>query len=175
MLSRLPVLQSFQPYVISYLRYITLCIVLLRPYGTVLSMGHSQSKTSARGSKHHPQQTNSLQLFTYTPLVGPRNFRILHLARRRGEASVNHEDLELHASLVEASLDSVPEYFALSYTWGDPAPVGRIFINGRVLGITRNCADALQRMLMGKAERLIWVDSICINQGGMCVCRVILG
>jgi hypothetical protein len=64
------------------------------------TMGHSQSKTSARSSKHHPQQTNSLQPFTYTPLAGPRNFRILHLARRRGEASVNHEDLELHASLV---------------------------------------------------------------------------
>jgi hypothetical protein len=134
------------------------------------AMGHSQSKTSARGSKHNPQQTNSLQPFTYTPLAGPRNFRILHLARRRREASANHEDLELHASLVEASLDSVPKYFALSYTWGDPAPVGKIFINGRVLGITRNCADALQRMLRGKAERLIWVDSICINQGGMCVC-----
>jgi hypothetical protein len=133
-------------------------------------MGHSQSKSSARSSKSTIQQplpSNSPQKFTYTPLAGPRNFRILHLARHREDLKLDHEDLELHASLVEASLDKVPEYFALSYTWGDPTPSHKIVINGRVLGITQNCADALRRMLRGKAERLIWVDSICINQGGM--------
>ncbi|KAF1847437.1 HET-domain-containing protein, partial [Cucurbitaria berberidis CBS 394.84] len=72
----------------------------------------------------------------------------------------------LQGSIVEASLDKVPEYFALSYTWGNPELCKEISIDGKTLKITQNCADALRRMLRGKAERLIWVDSICINQAG---------
>jgi hypothetical protein len=155
---------------LKHLKQITTCMIHSAYWHR--TMGHSQSKPSARGSKYRVQQPfppNSPQKFTYTPLAGPRNIRILHLARRPGEGGVDHEDLELHASLVEASLDNLPEYFALSYTWGDPTPSQSIFINGRVLGITQNCADALRRMLRGKFERMIWVDSICINQGGMCL------
>ncbi|KAH7374321.1 heterokaryon incompatibility, partial [Pyrenochaeta sp. MPI-SDFR-AT-0127] len=62
-------------------------------------------------------------------------------------------------------LDNVPEYFALSYTWGEAALCKDITLDGgKVLKITQNCADALRRMMRGKTERMIWVDSICINQ-----------
>lgn len=76
----------------------------------------------------------------------------------------------LRGSIVEASLDNVPDYFALSYTWGNSALTDKIYIDGRELGITQNCADAMRRMLKGKLKRMIWVDSICINQAGMCLC-----
>jgi hypothetical protein len=74
----------------------------------------------------------------------------------------------LRGTLVEASLDHVPEYFALSYTWGDSSLSDVIFIDGRALKITQTCATALRRMLKGKFKRTIWVDSICINQASMC-------
>jgi hypothetical protein len=131
-------------------------------------MGHSQSRPSGHGTPHtveHSFPPGSNPGFIYTPLASPRSFRILRLARSMREKSGRWEDIELCGSIVEASLDYVPEYFALSYTWGDPSPADRIVIDGRVLGITQNCADALRRMLKGKFSRMLWVDSICINQG----------
>ena len=101
--------------------------------------------------------------FQYTPLTSASSFRILHL-KRVMRALADGEDMPLRGSLIEASLDAPPEYYALSYTWGDPAPCEAIEIDGKRLGITANCAAALRRMLRGKTERYIWVDSICINQ-----------
>ncbi|KAK0649953.1 heterokaryon incompatibility protein-domain-containing protein [Cercophora newfieldiana] len=102
--------------------------------------------------------------FRYKPLPLSSDLRILHLKRRPEDARVPFDSLALEGSLVEASIDATPEYYALSYTWGDPAPCESINIDGQRLGITANCASALRRMLRGKVDRLIWVDSICINQ-----------
>jgi hypothetical protein len=138
-------------------------------------MGHSQSTPSAHGPSSTPQQSSSAGLhenFTYKPLSHPRSFRILRLTRKvpTDPSRTDWDNIELHGSIVEASLDNVPEYFALSYTWGSSSLDDEIRIDGRVLRITRNCADALRRMLKGKLKRMLWVDSICINQAGMCPC-----
>lgn len=77
------------------------------------------------------------------------------------------QDIVLRGNIVIASLHNVPEYFALSYTWGDSSIRDTIEIDGMVLGITQNCAAALRRMLKGESEIMIWVDSICINQASM--------
>jgi hypothetical protein len=138
-------------------------------------MGHSQSTPSAHGSistLQQPSLSNSRQIFTYKPLTHPRSFRILRLTRKLQDRSTSWEDVVLYGSIIEASLDNIPEYFALSYTWGNSSLSDKICIDGRVLGITQNCADALRRMLKGKFKRMIWVDSICINQAGMCLCIV---
>lgn len=111
-------------------------------------------------------QPGSNNVFTYKPLAHPRNFRILRLTPTWGDKKSEWRDLPLRGSIVEASLDAAPPYFALSYTWGDPNPRDKILIDGRELRITQNCADALRRMLRGKLDKMIWVDSICINQDG---------
>ncbi|RYP61488.1 hypothetical protein DL770_009776 [Monosporascus sp. CRB-9-2] len=98
-------------------------------------------------------------VFQYAPLKAPCNFRILQLHWNSREYGVS-----LGGSLLEASLDSHPEYYALSYTWGDPTLSEEIIIDGKVFKITANCASALRRMLWGRFSRTIWVDSICINQ-----------
>jgi hypothetical protein len=128
--------------------------------------------TVANDNGWTPLNTATNQIFTYSPLAHSRSFRILCITRNLEEPSTNWKDLMLHGSIIEASLDNVPEYFALSYTWGNPSLSDKIFINGRALGITQSCADALRRMLKGRCERMIWVDSICINQAGMCLCIV---
>ncbi|KAL8366660.1 hypothetical protein RB595_010498 [Gaeumannomyces hyphopodioides] len=102
--------------------------------------------------------------FRYAPLKSSSHFRILRLKSVYVDTSIQLNQ-HLHGSLVEASIESPPPYVALSYTWGDPALVESINIGGTRLGITASCAAALRRMLRGKFERMIWVDSICINQG----------
>jgi hypothetical protein len=138
-------------------------------------MGHSQSKPLTHGHNstlQQPSSANPHENFTYEPLTHPRNFRILRLTRKMptDPSKTKWAEIELHGSIVEASLDNVPEYFALSYTWGSSSLDDEIRIDGRVLRITQNCADALRRMLKGKFNRMLWVDSICINQAGMCPC-----
>jgi hypothetical protein len=109
------------------------------------------------------EQRSDAPLFEYTPLRSTLNFRILRLKKVPADAFHDGE-LPLHGSLVEASIESPPEYYALSYTWGDSGLCETIDMDGRRLCITANCAAALRRLLHGKASRMVWVDSICINQ-----------
>lgn len=112
-----------------------------------------------------PSDTSNTDLFQYQPLSSSSFFRILHLRRELADGgSGGYRDLPLYGSLLEASFTNHPNYFALSYCWGDPTLNDEINIDGRVLHITASCGSALRRMLRGKMERLIWVDSICINQ-----------
>ncbi|KAF1954235.1 hypothetical protein CC80DRAFT_390480, partial [Byssothecium circinans] len=61
----------------------------------------------------------------------------------------------------------VPQYVALSYTWGCPIedPYFRVSSN-EVDGIGRNLYEALKRLTENNHEpvRLIWIDQLCINQ-----------
>lgn len=97
----------------------------------------------------------------HRPLSTSRSIRLLE-CKRRGRKSNGLEDLELR--LVEASLDNLPPYFALSYVWGDTKATESIVCDGKKLWITRNCASALGRILPSTSTCTIWVDSICIDQ-----------
>ena len=109
--------------------------------------------------------TSDCGLFEYQPLSSSRSFRILHLRRELSDGGGgSYRSLPLYGSLLEASFADPPKYFALSYCWGDPTLSDKINIDGRVLHITASCGSALRRMLRGKMERFLWVDSICINQ-----------
>jgi len=126
---------------------------------------------TAEGARVEPStQTNDAinahqdTSFRYKPLPTKSAIRILHLQRRAGDWNAPWASLPLRGSLIETTIDSGFQYFALSYTWGDPEPCESIEIDGKTLGITVSCASALRRMLRGKIERYIWVDSICINQ-----------
>jgi Heterokaryon incompatibility protein (HET) len=58
-----------------------------------------------------------------------------------------------------------PSYEAFSYVWGNAfARKAEIMCNGKVLKVTPNLKDALQRLRLKTCSRLVWVDAICINQ-----------
>jgi hypothetical protein len=134
-------------------------------------MGHSHSKASGHQSPAPYSSSAQDDLgtdFIYAPLKHPRYIRVLHLTNAEHEKQAHRKDIFLRGTLVETYLNAVPKYLALSYTWGDPTLSEVILLDGKTLKITQSCAAALRCMLHGKSEILIWVDSICINQAGMC-------
>jgi hypothetical protein len=74
----------------------------------------------------------------------------------------------LHCSIHNVSLDDNPQYEAVSYTWatedGDDTKSARVHCDGTVIPITINCEAALRRLRLPSMVRILWVDSICINQ-----------
>ncbi|KAI4191071.1 MAG: hypothetical protein L6R41_000386 [Letrouitia leprolyta] len=55
-------------------------------------------------------------------------------------------------------------YEALSYTWGDPTGQRVIYVNGSPCLITKNLDIALRYLRKRYGYRVLWVDSVCINQ-----------
>lgn len=102
--------------------------------------------------------------YEHSDIMSDRSFRILQVYGN-GE-----HDSPIHCDLVERSLDAeTPTYEAISYCWGGQKPTQTIFCADRRLRITRNCESALRhfRPASQSQSRLLWVDSICINQSNM--------
>jgi hypothetical protein len=74
--------------------------------------------------------------------------------------------------LTLVSLESNPDYEALSYVWGDPTVTLLIHIAAGGLdssgyfeaGVTTNLESALRHLRLKDVPRCLWVDAICINQ-----------
>ncbi|KAF8533048.1 heterokaryon incompatibility protein-domain-containing protein [Trichophaea hybrida] len=66
-----------------------------------------------------------------------------------------------------ASLSDVPQYTALSYTWGDPTKTAPISLEGHIFKATINLKDALLHLRYPSEDRTFWIDAICINQGDL--------
>jgi len=82
--------------------------------------------------------------------------------------------LRLHASKndgqIECSLQTVldcqtaPPYYALSYCWGTQTAAKCIKCDGREFFVTQDLYSALHHLRAARAEKLFWIDAICINQ-----------
>lgn len=94
----------------------------------------------------------------YPALKSPAsNIRLLHL----------HPSSDLwgiEATLEQHSFLERPQYTALSYTWGDPAKVRPITVNGKRMNVTENLWNALFHIRDAHRKQVLWVDAISINQ-----------
>ena len=98
----------------------------------------------------------SLPPLEYSTLEGPDGFRVLRL--QPGSFSD-----PIRCILSVHCLRVVPDYEALSYTWGDN--IGHdIECNDKSLFITENLCSALRRLRRETTVRLLWIDAVCINQ-----------
>ncbi|RYN24920.1 hypothetical protein AA0112_g8877 [Alternaria arborescens] len=78
---------------------------------------------------------------------------------------VGHPSDRVHVKVVSTNLgDAVNTYEATSYTWGDPTITRIISCNGRNFAVTTNAYQYLRRLRLEDKDRLLWMDSICINQ-----------
>lgn len=75
------------------------------------------------------------------------------------------EDIQLVIECVE--LDNCVSYEALSYCWGDASVKTTIRCEGGALHVTKNLKAALLYLRNRTAERLLWIDAVCINQADL--------
>lgn len=130
---------------------------------------------------------NRMSTNLYGPRLQDRNIRLVRFT----PADTANESTTLACQLLEASLDTPPIYYALSYVWGNPDSTDAVVCNGHRLRITFNLAKVLRRLQKGfippkatvDSDRrwdrqrrcwytrpdadpyyLFWIDAICINQ-----------
>ncbi|KAI2620942.1 heterokaryon incompatibility protein-domain-containing protein [Hypomontagnella submonticulosa] len=110
-------------------------------------------------SQHRPnydQKTPRL----YQELVGS-DIRLLRI--HAGDV-----DAEIQCDLLHLQLDARPDYFALSYVWGDVSKKISILVNGQQFDVGENLYDALRHLrqfyVQPDSSPFIWIDAMCINQ-----------
>jgi Heterokaryon incompatibility protein (HET) len=71
---------------------------------------------------------------------------------------------DIRCELHHYCLDHAPAYEAISYRWGCDELSHNIFISDSPYRVTANAEIALRSVQSMLRPRLIWIDSICINQ-----------
>ncbi|CAI6085741.1 unnamed protein product [Clonostachys chloroleuca] len=95
--------------------------------------------------------------YTYTAIAAPRNIRLIHLHPGSDSDPVS-------LSLATVALDSVPDYEAISYCWGQAADQRQVTCNSATLSITNSLFTGLVAFRRPNRPRILWADAICINQ-----------
>ena len=91
------------------------------------------------------------------PILGQTTIRLLLIYPR-------HPHGPVRCALLQTPYHSAPQYEAISYCWGDPSRVCSIEVNGGRMDITANAFKVLKSRSSIWLPRLVWIDSICINQ-----------
>lgn len=94
----------------------------------------------------------------YETLQLPTHIRLVELL-----PSENVDD-DISCRVRIVNLDEAPLYEAVSYVWGSEADKAEILCDGLALQIPRNLIAAFRRFRRSRTPRLLWADSICINQ-----------
>lgn len=71
---------------------------------------------------------------------------------------------EIRCTIQIVSLNDLPVFEALSYTWGDVHDTKHITVQGNKHVITSNLDMALRNIVKRRRPRVLWVDALCINQ-----------
>jgi hypothetical protein len=100
--------------------------------------------------------------YQYEPLTSESSFRILRLLTAHpGFAPADTIEIELW----EADFARPPVFEAISYAWGQEEANAIITCNSLPLRVTPNVLSILTALLQRPdSSRLLWIDSICINQ-----------
>ena len=100
----------------------------------------------------------------YEPLL-PGHIRLLRLQ--------SSTDAILECRLETVELSSVPDYFALSYVWGDAATDAQLLLHGMTIPVRPNLLAGLraiqkfERTLGGALQMRVWIDALCIDQSSL--------
>ncbi len=76
-------------------------------------------------------------------------------------------DIRLCLDITPLTAEHVPEFEAVSYTWGSTCDPVNIFVGNigrKTLPVTQNLAEALQYFRYQDKPRTLWIDAICVNQ-----------
>jgi hypothetical protein len=132
--------------------------------------------TAADIGQHTPEEPVQADTsFNYSPLEDVND--TIRLLRTKSVVQPSDASLapQLEIELFHVPLASARDYIAISYAWGDPAPVRTLLCDGREICVPENtfrvlytlqhCAARDTTQLYQKGETLtLWIDAICINQ-----------
>lgn len=93
--------------------------------------------------------------------------RLLEILPRQGRCYENATLTDIHFKMTVVNTSQMPEYEALSYTWGQGFANQAIYLNDELFCVKNNLFAFLQdyrRRALDKAPKLLWVDAICIDQ-----------
>ena len=101
------------------------------------------------------------QQYEYVPFANPRDIRLLQIPTQ-------DQSTRIEGNIAVVSLDNLPTnsaYQALSYCWGSPAIVDKVWLSkDRYLGITQSVLDILQHFIKEGKRQYLWIDAVCISQ-----------
>jgi hypothetical protein len=102
--------------------------------------------------------------FHHRRLSSSNSIRLLTLLPSSNFGAV----LEITLTEIDIGISSqnLISYEALSYVWGSPVGTIPVSCEGEQLLVTPNCESALRHLRLADIGRVLWVDSICIDQGG---------
>lgn len=73
-------------------------------------------------------------------------------------------DAPLEGKLKVFKLDQGPQYEAISYVWGSEVKSETFVCDGKLTHITESLSKVLHKFRHLEKTRVLWADSICINQ-----------
>jgi len=98
-------------------------------------------------------------IYVYNPLSTTSTIRIIRLP-----PSSDDKEATIKIQLFESSFKDAPRYEAVSYTWDQQSFTEPILCNGKDLFVTPNVLAILHDFRNKDEDRLLWIDSICIDQ-----------
>ncbi|KAL6711143.1 hypothetical protein ACN47E_005674 [Coniothyrium glycines] len=116
-------------------------------------MANPEAPRSVRSEDVAHAQTT----YTYPPLSDGTYFRLLQLEPGAGSEPLT---VSIEASLLHT--DCV--YDALSYVWGSPELVEKIWVGSKSTQVTRSLFTILRHLRSADKTQCLWVDALCIDQ-----------
>ena len=99
-----------------------------------------------------------MEEYIYLPLDSPEHIRLLELLPCDGD-----QEAPISCRLRQTTLqDAENQYEAISYAWGSERT--EIICEDRKVTVSSNLPKALARLRFKYTVRLLWVDTLCINQ-----------
>jgi len=80
------------------------------------------------------------------------------------KAGEHKDDIYCELQHVSFQNDMKPPYETISYVWGDPTTRGTVYLQGRKTDVPASSERVLRRFRHREADRILWIDAICINQ-----------
>ena len=128
---------------------------------------YRRAPSASAGSNPEPSQRSQESTlpekadpYCYSPLESPSSIRLLEI--KPGESFQ-----PIECRLFERNTNSLPEYEAISYVWGNDELSKEICCDGKSLRLTNSLEAALRRVRLSDHIRIVWADAVCINQANL--------
>jgi hypothetical protein len=97
-----------------------------------------------------------------TELSGTYNYKVLPSATsfRVAELLPGHDGEDIVCKLHTSDWESIPEYEAISYAWGDPKLKAPVFCDGKTIEVTKSLHSGLSHFRYPDESRLVRADAL---------------